>query len=114
MDIEIKARLSAQVDAGRLGIRNKYTHIVTLRNNDDLVTLQIPHELPTPFESIDEIRAVVDYYVDNDLPFYPCVGTGFGVSIDGDTGDFILSKGYSSQVMETQEFIPNTFKDKVL
>lgn len=114
MDIEIRARLNAQVDAGRLGIRNKYTHTVTLRNTDNLVILQIPHELPTPFDSIDEIKAVIDYYADNNLPFYPCVGTGFGVSVNGETGNLELVSEYSSQGMESQEFIPTTFRDKVI
>lgn len=116
MNINLRAKLHAQVYAGTF--INMYTHIITLRSENDLVIIQFPSNEKQSFvekygdEAIAKVREKVESIIDNDLPFYPCVGTGFGLSIDLD--EFALLTNYSSEGMTIHEFIPTTIKDKVI
>ena len=116
MNINLRAKLHAQVYAGTF--INMYTHIITLRSNDDLVIIQLPSNEKQSFvekygeEAIAKVREKLESILDNDLPFYPCVGSGFGLGVDLD--EFVITTSYSSQGMQYHEFIPTTIKDKVI
>ena len=114
MDINLHARLNAQVP-NKIVSGGKCLHTITLRgdsNSDDFVIVQIPLETSDKIETTSRFIEVLSAIVSNDLPFYPCVGTGFGLSILDSNLELLVS--YSREGIDSHLFVPHTIRDKIL
>ena len=115
MEINLKARLNAQVFAGAFIYKGKFLHTITLRGNsesNDFAIVQIPLATESPINTSSEFISVLSSIIDNDLPFYPCVGNGIALSIVD--GNLEIIESYSNTGIESHIFTIDTIKDKII
>ena len=111
MDIGIRALISAQTGINSLVYKGKYLHTITLRSEDDIAILQIPLLLNRTIDTIEEFVSIFSIIPKDQMPYYPCVGSGFGIYIVGE--EMHLVTDYSSAEIAEHVFIPTIINDMV-